>query len=275
MPDHGHVVVAVEVPPVVGVEQPDALAADEVHRAGVEQRRPGQRPAAALEQVAGGRPPVGEPAAGLAETPRDSVHPHRLDGIEEGAGPRLAGRGVRHVVRVEPAPPGADSDLGGQPGRDQVREQPGLLVFERRHRDVAADYHLGRLDGVITAVQHVGDRDGEIADQRRMGHIPEVHDPADPKVIAEQHVVQAHVAVDHLRAKPGQHRRDPGLEPVKHRFHLSPPAAVGDMGEQRPEPGQAGDIPQDLVVGRGVEKAAKRPSKTGRDLPMGPDRRGR
>src|SRR5271169_6739823 len=99
--------------PVVGVEQPDTLAADEVHRAGVEQRRSGQRPTAALEQGTGGRPSVGEPAAGLAETPRDSVEPDRLDGIEEGAGPRLAARGVCGVVRVKPAPPGADSDLSG------------------------------------------------------------------------------------------------------------------------------------------------------------------
>ena len=105
-----------------------------------------------------------------------------------------------------------------------------------------------------------------------MGHIPEVHDPADPKVVAEQHVVQAHIAVDHLRAKPGQRRRDPGLEPVQNQFHLNPAVAVGDMGEQRAELGHAGDIPQDLVVGRGVEKAAQRPPQPGRDLPMGPDR---
>ena len=165
---------------------------------------------------------VGEPTAGLAETPRDGVDPRRLDGIEEGAGPRLAARGVRGVVRVEPAPPGGDRDLGGKPGRHQVREQPGLLVFERRHRHVAADQRVGRLDGVVPAVEHIGDGDGEIADQRRMGHVPEVHDPADPKVVAEQHVVQAHVAVDHLRAQPGQRRRDPGLEPVQNPFHLSP-----------------------------------------------------
>ena len=272
VPGHGHVVVAVEVPPVVGVEQPDTLAADEVHRAGVEQRRSGQRPTTALEQGTGGRPSVGEPAAGLAETPRDCVYPRRLDGIEEGAGPRLAARGVCGVVRVEPAPPGGDSDLSGKPGRDQIREQRGLLVFERRHRDVAADDRAGRLDGVVTAVEHIGDGDGKIADQRRMGHIPEVHDPADPKVIAEQHVVQAHIAVDHLRAKPGQRRRDPGLEPVQNRFHLNPAVVAADMGEQRPQLGQAGDIPQDLVVGRGVEKATQRPSQPGRDLPMGPDR---
>ena len=80
-------------------------------------------------------------------------------------------------------------------------------------------------------MEHIGDGDGQIADQRRMGHIPEVHDPADPKVIAEQHVVQAHIAVDYLRAKPGQRRRDPGLEPVQDQFHLNPAVAVGDMGE--------------------------------------------
>ena len=36
--NNGHVVVAVEIPPVVGVEQPDTLATDEVHRILVEQR---------------------------------------------------------------------------------------------------------------------------------------------------------------------------------------------------------------------------------------------
>src|SRR5439155_552013 len=74
VPDHGDVVVAVEVRPGVRVEQPDALATDEVQRAGVEQRRSGQRPTAALEQATGGRPSVREPTAGLAETPRDSVN---------------------------------------------------------------------------------------------------------------------------------------------------------------------------------------------------------
>ncbi len=272
VPDHGHVVVAVEVPPVVGVEQPDTLAADQVHRAGVEQRRAGQHPTAALQQTTGGRPSVGQPTAGLAETPRDSVYPHRLDGIEEGAGPRLAARGVRGVVRVEPPPPGGDRDLSGKPGRHQIRQQLGLLVLEWRHRDVAADYRVAGIDGIVTAVEHIGDGDSEIADQRRMGHVPEVHDPADPTVVVEQHVVQAHVAVDHLCAQPGQRRRDPGLEPVQNPFHLSPALAVGDIGEQRAELGQAGDIPQDLVVGRGVEKATQRPPQPGRDLPMGPDR---
>ena len=40
--------------------------------------------------------------------------------------------------------------------------------------------------------------------------------------------------MDHLRAKPGQRRRDPGLEPVQNQFHLNLAVAVGDMGEQRP-----------------------------------------
>src|SRR5260370_575773 len=89
-------------PPVVGVEQPDPLAADQVHRMVVEQRRAGQRPTAALQQITGGRPSVGQQTAGLAETPRDGVYAHPLDGIEEGAGSWLAARGVRGVVRVEP-----------------------------------------------------------------------------------------------------------------------------------------------------------------------------
>ena len=50
-------------------------------------------------------------------------------------------------------------------------------------------------------MQHIRDGDGEIADQGGMRHIPEVHDPADPQIIAEQHVVQAHVAMDYLGAQ--------------------------------------------------------------------------
>ena len=153
--------------------------------------------------------PVGKPPAGVAETPRDSVDPHRLDRVQEGAGPRLATRGVGGVVRVEALPPGGDRDLGREPGRHQVREQAGLFVFEGRHRHVAADQRVRRLDRVFPAVQHISDGDGEIADQRRVGHVPEVHDPADPEVISEQHVVQAHVPVDHLGAQPGQRRCDP------------------------------------------------------------------
>jgi hypothetical protein len=141
-------------------------------------------------------------------------------------------------------------------------------------RHVAADQHLGRLDRVVAAVQHVGDGHGEVADQRRVGHVAEVHDPADPQVVVEQHVVQAHVAVDHLGPQGRQHRLGPGLEPVQHPFHLSPARGVGDMVEQHPELGRVGEVPEDLVVGRGVEEAAQRPPQPGCGLPEGPDRPG-
>ena len=107
-----------------------------------------------------------------------------------------------------------------------------------------------------------------------MGHVPEVHDPADPQAVVVQHVVQAHVGVDHLCPQPGQRRGDPGLEPVQDPFHLGPARAVGKVGEQRAESGQVGEVPEDLVVGRGMEKAPQRPSQPGRDLPVRPDRPG-
>ena len=50
--------------------------------------------------------------------------------------------------------------------------------------------------------------------------------------------------------------------------------AIGQMGQQRAELGQVGDVPQDLVVGSRVEKATQRPPEAGRGLPMGPDRLG-
>ena len=60
VPDDGHVVVAVEEPPPLRVEEPDALAADDVHRLPV--REPGERraehPAAPLEELAGRRDPA-------------------------------------------------------------------------------------------------------------------------------------------------------------------------------------------------------------------------
>ena len=220
------------------------------------------------------RPPVGKLPAGITETSRDDVYPHRLDGIGEGPGPGLAARGVGGVAGVEPAAPRGDRDLGGQPGHHQVREQPGLVLLERGQRDVAADHRLSCRDGVRAAVQHIRDGHGQIADQRRVGHVPEVHDSARPQVLAEQHVVQAQVPVDDLGAQARQHRRDPGLEPLQHPFHLSPARSLGHMGQQRAEPGQVGDIPEDLVVGSVVEEAAQGPSQPGRDLTVGADRLG-
>jgi len=98
--DHGHVVVAVEIPPTLRVEQPDALAADQVHRAGVEQRRPGQHEPTPLQEIAGGGPVVGQPPAGFLETPRDGVYAHCLDTVQECAGPGLAAHAVGGVARV-------------------------------------------------------------------------------------------------------------------------------------------------------------------------------
>ena len=234
----------------------------------------GAAPAAAAPAGHRSRLTVGKPPAGVPEPARHGVEPHRLDGVEEGAGPGLAARQVRRVVRVQPAVPGGDRHLGGEPGRDQVGQQRGLLVLQRRHRHIAADQHLGRVDRVVAAVQHVRHGHGEVADQRRVGHVAEVHDPADPQIVVEQHVVQAHVAVDHLGAQARQHRLDPGLEPVQHPLHLSPARGVGDVAEQRPELGRVGEVPQDLVVGRGMEEPPQRPPQPGRGLPDGPDRLG-
>ncbi len=175
---------------------------------------------------------------------------------------------------MQPAAPRGDRDLGRQPGHHQVREQPGLVLLKRRHRDVAADHRLSCRDGVRAAVQHIRDGDGQIADQRRVGHVPEVHDSARPEILAEQHVVQAQVPVDDLGAQARQRRRDPGLEPIQHPLHLSPAWSLGHMGQQWAEPGQVGDIPQDLVVGSTVEEAAQGPSQAGRDLTVGADRLG-
>ena len=168
--------------------------------------------------------------------------------------------------------PGGDRHLGGEPGRYQVRQQRGLLVLQRRHRHIAADQHLGRVDRVVAAVQHIRHGHGEVADQRRVGHVAEVHDPADPQIVVEQHVVQAHVAVDHLGAQGRQHRLDAGHEAVQHPLHLSPALGVGDVTDQQPELGRVGEVPQDLVVGRGMEKPPQRPPQPGRGLPDGPDR---
>ena len=80
--------------------------------------------------------------------------------------------------------------------------------------------------------------------------------------------------MDHLGPQPGQHRGHLGLEPVKDPFHLGPAHGVGDVAEQRAQLGQPGDVPEDLVVGRGVEEAPQRAAQPGGGLPDGPDRRG-
>ena len=169
---------AVEVPPVVRIEQPARLAADQVNRVLVEQRRSGQRPAAALQQVAGGRPRVGELPAGITETSRTTLTPIASMASARLPGPGLTARGVGGVARVQPAAPRGDRDLGREPGHHQVREQPGLVLLKWRHRDVAANHRLSSRDGVRAAVQHIRDGHGQIADQRCVGHVPEVHDSA-------------------------------------------------------------------------------------------------
>jgi hypothetical protein len=272
--DHGDVVVAVQVSAAGRVEQPGPFAADQVHGIVVEQRGPGECPAAALRQRGGPGPAVRQPAAGFAEPLSDRVQARGLDAVQEGWRAGLAVRGVGGVVRVDPEPPRGERDVGGEPGRDQVREQPGLLVVQRRHRGVAADHDLRRADRVGAPVQHIRDGDRQVAHQRGVGHVPEVDDAADLEVLAEQQVVQAEVGVDHLGPQPGQHRGYLGLEPVQDACHLRPASGVGDMAEQWAQRGQAGDVPEDPVVRRGVEEAPQRPAQAGRGLPDGPDRPG-
>src|SRR5258708_11406316 len=101
--DHGHVVVAVEIAPAVGIEQPDTLAADQVHRMVVEQRRPGQHKPAPLQQTGGGGPAGGQAPAGFPGTPparRLSPYPRAF---HENAGPRAPP--PRVVARAPGTPP--------------------------------------------------------------------------------------------------------------------------------------------------------------------------
>ena len=70
--------------------------------------------------------------------------------------------------------------------------------------------------------------------------------------------------MDHLGPQARKHRGDLGLESVQDPGQLRPAVGVGDMAEHGAERGQAGDVPKDLVVRRGVEEASQRPAQAGR-----------
>jgi hypothetical protein len=99
---------------------------------------------------------------------------------------------------------------------------------------------------------------------------PKSHDPADPEVVAEQHVVQAQVAWITCARRAGSTGSTRSSNRSSTRSTWARRAASGHVAEQQPELGRVGEVPQDLVVGGGVEKAAQRPAQPGRGLPRAP-----
>jgi hypothetical protein len=236
------------------------------------ERRPEHTPAAAPELFVtypgapGGRGrdrPGRDPAGGGGEPAAGLRQPDRLEEREHRPGFGVPARKIGGVLRVDPDPPRRDEGRLRQARRDEVAEDGRLLVLQGRDRRVPAHRRLGRGEqvGRVVAPAEKGDKRGdEIEDERRVGHVPEVDDAADPVPLVEQRVVERQVVVDHLRAEAPKGRCESALEAVEDLLDERPAALVGHEGKVRVQLRQVLDVPQDGAAGHRVEVAAGGPA---------------
>lgn len=250
VPDHGDVVVGVEVAGAVGGKQPRPFAADDVQGPGVEQRteRTAGDPAAAPEQVSrlravcaacavraacavvyGGPAGAGEdhPAgAGQGVQAAGDLAGAEVEELAEDAacaGVVLADVGLMVLVRGRPAL--RDRQRQRETADDEVAEDVGLLRGQRAVPLVAGQDGSGQVPGARRllpgGIAHDGGQgDGQIADVRCVVHVAEVDQPRDggcARAGAGQDVGQGDVGVVEASGQSGsgvgrgrQARQDPG-----------------------------------------------------------------
>ena len=233
VPDDGHVVVGVEVPSALRIEEPDALAADDVHRLPV--REAGERRAEHRLRLCAGAPRSARDPA-CAQLARHVVEAELVELLEER--PRLVvpGLDVLGVLGIALHTPGADGDERRQPGEDEVAEEVELLVLERDPGLVAVDRDPRGAEDVLAAdAEDRAEVDGQIPRPRAEAEVAEVGDPGDAAVLVDQDVVDREVAVHDLRREEVQARQHALLVAVEDALDDLPPASIGDRHRRAAE----------------------------------------
>ncbi len=259
--DDRDVVVRVEVAAAVGVDQPRAVAADEVQRLAVEEAGHGRAdgPGAAFCEGRN-RPP--RPRLAPAETPRDLVPANRLE-LTEDRRAQFADAGLERLgVLVERAPRGRHDDGRAHPRGEELAEDRPLPRLERGHLLVAVERETSGSEEVV-ALAAVDDRledGGEIDDERRPARIAEVDDPGDLAVVVDEDVRGAQVGVDDLGAEARPDGRNRELIPVEGRRDELPDLGVAHGAEHRPETERVLDVPEHHPGRRRVPEPAQRPT---------------
>ncbi len=259
---HRHVVVGIEVAATVGPFQEQPPPTHEMHRLGVAELQPAEV-RACVEQVRRGSPPVGEPATDVRRAPVVA----RRDGREPGCqcveadvehGLELAVRLVADLRReaLLPGPPSGDQDGRGVATGHQVSEKLDLLRLQRGDGVIARQDLLRELQ-VGVATEHVRRRHRQVADQSRVGHVPEVGDAGDRQRLVDEDVGGGQVVVHDLGAQPEQLWSDSLLEAVEHRTH-GRTLRLLDRREPRSQLREASYVPGDRVGRRRVYEAAQR-----------------
>jgi hypothetical protein len=216
MADMGHVVVAVEIGAAIVGPQPDAVAAHDVERLGVEQQRlRAHRPLAPLQQgVAALAQLRREPDRLQAQLPQRFVA--ALEGGEqrEAAGPlqpidRFVGRGAARV------PQPADHGTAEQPDLHELGHQLGLVRLQRGDEIVAAQHRGEDVRGIAGPGQAFGNHDGGIQHQGAVHHVAEIDDARDAPALVDQHVPGVDIGMDDLGAERPQLRPGDRDEPLQ------------------------------------------------------------
>ena len=144
----------------------------------------------------------------------------------------LRERGVLEALR---RPPRRDRDGDRGARRDALAEEPQLDRLERGDPLVAIEHEPGRAEDLVAVpvVQQRIERTREVDQQRRVRHVPEVDDPADPAGVVHEGVVRGQVRVHGLRPEARPRRDHDRLEAVEHALHERP------LRRHRGSPGRA------------------------------------
>ena len=227
VPQHRDVVVGIEVAAPVCRLQEHASSTHEMQGMRVAELQPAQEVRACLEELRRGSSAGGESATkagdvlgrartgGGGEPGRQVVQAEVEHGLELAV--CLVADGRRGALLL--GPPGGDQDGRGVATRHQVGEELDLLRLQRRGRVIPRQDLLCELQTVVATAEDVGCRHCQVADQSRVGHVPEVGDAGDGQRVVDEHVGGGQVVVHDLRAHPEERRRDSLLEAVKHRLH--------------------------------------------------------
>ncbi len=223
---HRHVVVGIEIAAPVSPLQEQPLSADEMDRFGVAELQTTQQVRACTKKLRRGSPAVGQPATDVRCAARaarcDAGEPscQRVQAeVEHGLEPAVRLVADLRSEALLLGPPGGDQDGRGVATGHQVGEELDLLRLQRGDGLVPRQNLVRELQTGVATAEDICRRHRQVADQGRVGHVPEVCDARDRQGVVDEHVGRGEVVVHDLGSHPEQLRCDSLLEAVEHRTH--------------------------------------------------------
>ena len=263
VPDDRNVVVGVEQPRPVRLEQPDALPRTTWTGSVVRERR--QRRAEDAT-ASGGELPRRHRRPRRAEPARDLVGSELVEGLQQRPGVGVPELDVLRVLRVALRAPRADGDDRRQPRGDEIAQHLELLGLERDARRIAVDCDPRDAEDVVLPAARAAAR------RARRRSRPTCADGAmSPKsTIPETRPWSSSRTLSRLKSpwttcarRRGQRGATRSSKRSSTRSSSRRRLSSGISLEQRPQAGRVSQVPEQLTARRGMEEAAEREVEPG------------